>query len=72
MLTRRTKGLLSVTLVLGLSTAATASHSQPGTPGGVLKQRARPLLWQGRVGPEDAPKGGEPAECAAGSPRLTR
>jgi hypothetical protein len=30
---------------------------------GVLKQTSQPLFWQGRVGPEDAPSGGEPAEC---------
>ena len=31
---------------------------------GVLKQASAPLLWSGRVGPEDAPEGGEPPECA--------
>ncbi len=30
---------------------------------GVLDHRL-PLFWQGRVGPEDAPLGGEPPECA--------
>lgn len=32
---------------------------------GVLDQRQLPLFWEGRVGPEDAPTGGEPPECAA-------
>jgi hypothetical protein len=32
---------------------------------GILDQRQSPLFWEGRVGPEDAPTGGEPAECAA-------
>src|SRR5688572_10241122 len=32
---------------------------------GVLEQAHAPLLWSGRVGPEDAPTGGEPPECAA-------
>jgi hypothetical protein len=31
---------------------------------GVLKQVRAPLFWEGRVGPEDAPRGGEPVECA--------
>jgi hypothetical protein len=31
---------------------------------GTLTNRRRPLFWKGRVGPEDAPRGGEPAECA--------
>src|SRR5688500_16881812 len=31
---------------------------------GVLAQRSLPLLWTGRVGPEDAPTGAEPVECA--------
>jgi len=35
------------------------------TAQGALTQRATPLFWKGRVGPEDAPRGGEPAECAA-------
>jgi hypothetical protein len=35
------------------------------SPGrGVLSQRHAPLFWEGRVGPEDAPTGGEPVECA--------
>ena len=32
---------------------------------GVLSQIHQPLFWEGRVGPEDAPTGGEPPECAA-------
>lgn len=31
---------------------------------GVLRNVHQPLLWEGRVGPEDAPSGGEPPECA--------
>ena len=31
---------------------------------GTLKQSSLPLFWQGTVGPEDAPSGGEPPECA--------
>ena len=37
-------------------------HQTP--PGGILRNAANPLFWEGRVGPEDAPKGGEPVECA--------
>lgn len=31
---------------------------------GTLRNVHHPLLWQGRVGAEDAPTGGEPPECA--------
>jgi lysyl oxidase len=34
-------------------------------PSGVLKHTQSPLFWEGRVGPEDAPRGGEPVECAS-------
>ena len=44
--------------------AADAAKRRPDFKG-VLRQRAHPLLWEGRVGPEDAPTGGEPVECAA-------
>lgn len=36
----------------------------PTAASGVLSKRQTPLFWNGRVGPEDAPTGGEPAECA--------
>jgi hypothetical protein len=38
-------------------------HHPPA--GGTLKHASSPLFWEGRVGREDAPKGGEPVECAA-------
>jgi hypothetical protein len=54
--------------------AQTGSSARAGVSGerrpsqspmrGVLDQRRLPLFWQGRVGPEDAPRGGEPPECA--------
>lgn len=41
------------------------ANDQAAAPmNGVLDQRHSPLFWQGRVGPEDAPSGGEPPECA--------
>ncbi len=46
------------------SNSAGAQKTPPGTKG-VLRNVRQPLLWEGRVGPEDAPKGGEPTECAA-------
>jgi hypothetical protein len=50
-------------------TAAPTEAAAARRPGhspmrGVLDQRRLPLFWQGRVGPEDAPSGGEPPECA--------
>ncbi len=33
-------------------------------PRGVLDSRSRPLFWKGSVGLDDAPRGGEPVECA--------
>jgi hypothetical protein len=55
--------------VLTVSPAADtfAAAGRGGAPSasGVLKQARSPLFWEGRVGPEDAPTGGEPAECAA-------
>ena len=44
-----------------------AVETQPPRPErrGVLRNRIQPVLWEGRVGPEDAPTGGEPVECAA-------
>ena len=42
-----------------------AARRPPRSPmRGVLDQRQLPLFWEGRVGPEDAPTGGEPPECA--------
>lgn len=48
------------------ATTAEAAARKPPTSmmRGVLDQRSLPLFWQGRVGPEDAPTGGEPPECA--------
>ncbi|MBL9023997.1 MAG: hypothetical protein JNL21_17505 [Myxococcales bacterium] len=31
---------------------------------GKLKSKNKPLFWEGTVGPDDAPTGGEPPECA--------
>ena len=60
--------MLAVVLASVQSTSAT-SESATGTVTaamqGVLDQRALPLFWQGRVGAEDAPTGGEPPECAS-------
>ena len=43
-----------------------SSQRPPRSPmRGVLDQRRLPLFWEGRVGPEDAPTGGEPPECAS-------
>jgi hypothetical protein len=45
--------------------AQTASVKSPSpSMQGVLDQRSLPLFWEGRVGAEDAPSGGEPPECA--------
>jgi hypothetical protein len=72
MLTRA--GVLMLVLILLFlvvaAPPAAAQHSgdaQRGRnhPSGALRQSSRPVFWQGRVGPEDAPTGGEPAECAA-------
>ena len=56
--------ILAVTLALLSGTAGSVMQAQGPPAEGVLNQRARPIFWQGRVGPEDAPTGGEPAECA--------
>jgi hypothetical protein len=45
--------------------AGRSTVSSHGAQSGVLGQSQSPLLWSGRVGPEDAPSGGEPPECAA-------
>ena len=47
-----------------VSSSATSKVEAAGLLSGVLDQRQLPLFWQGRVGPEDAPTGGEPPECA--------
>jgi hypothetical protein len=67
---RRALGLFLVVFALvapAVAAGSAESARQPGTghPSGALRQPSRPLLWEGRVGPEDAPNGGEPAECAA-------
>jgi hypothetical protein len=46
-------------------TVGTAARKPSHAPmRGVLDQRRSPVFWEGRVGPEDAPTGGEPPECA--------
>jgi hypothetical protein len=40
-------------------------HGGPDYSSLKLRQSAAPLFWKGSVGPEDAPTGGEPPECAA-------
>ncbi len=52
---------------VGARSSATerVGRGRPGTPAGALTQAHGPLFWKGRVGPEDAPTGGEPAECAS-------
>jgi len=59
---QRSTWVLAATLAL--LSGVTGGVMQAQAPGAVLNQRADPVLWQGRVGPEDAPTGGEPAECA--------
>ena len=44
--------------------ATVATASARAGQSGVLGQTQKPLLWTGQVGPEDAPAGGEPPECA--------
>ncbi len=76
--TCRTVFLAGVALILTTSPLARAREQAPSAATsaaaryrpvpparGVLNQRREPLLWEGRVGPEDAPRGGEPPECAA-------
>jgi hypothetical protein len=46
------------------SSSAKTNEQAAGQTSGVLDQRQLPLFWQGRVGPEDTPTGGEPPECA--------
>ena len=45
------------------ATTETSEHAL-SAGSGVLKSKQSPLLWSGTVGPEDAPVGGEPPECA--------
>ncbi len=61
MLMRR---LATVLVILGSMIVISSPLKADSAGQGVLKQRSAPLFWQGRVGPEDAPAGGEPAECA--------
>ena len=60
---------LGVLLCVLASAATLVASDQPSRDdrpsAGVLDQKQQPLLWSGRVGPEDAPRGGEPVECAA-------
>jgi hypothetical protein len=58
--------LVDATSATAQASAASADEaSKRRSPrSGVLDQRQAPLFWEGRVGPEDAPTGGEPAECA--------
>lgn len=58
--------LLAVLVLLAPLAAVVDAKRPPQTNGmtGVLDQKQRPLLWKGRMGPEDAPHGGEPVECA--------
>jgi hypothetical protein len=64
----RLRIVLLTLLVLGIGASLTvlaqADSRRPGGSTGVLDQKQKPLFWSGRVGPEDAPTGGEPAECA--------
>src|SRR5690606_35725092 len=56
--------LTPLTLTVLLTAAGSGPRAQTPLVEGVLSQPAQPIFWQGRVGPEDAPTGGEPAECA--------
>jgi hypothetical protein len=53
---------LAVLLLIASSMPAMAGHDRSSL---ALRQSAAPLFWNGSVGPEDAPSGGEPPECAA-------
>ncbi len=57
--------VLAVTVVLAVTATPpvlSGSHASSALQGR-LTNRVRPVLWTGRVGPEDAPRGGEPVEC---------
>jgi len=64
MIRRRTLALCALTFALTLPAIPHAAPPATDPGSGALTQRQRPLLWEGRVGPEDAPTGGEPVECA--------
>jgi hypothetical protein len=55
---------VSAQTVSSADTTAAVERRPRSLMRGVLDQRRLPLFWQGRVGPEDAPTGGEPPECA--------
>src|SRR5689334_24250314 len=61
------RGVFVVVVLLSCGAmGAEADAKKPRPQGrGVLKNRIQPVLWHGQVGPEDAPTGGEPVECAA-------
>jgi hypothetical protein len=63
--------LVVTAMALGIRAAAApeaaAAAAESGHPArrGTLDQLHAPVLWQGEVGAEDAPVGGEPPECAS-------
>jgi hypothetical protein len=64
----RSRLLLCLSILGAIATSGLLARMDAraaNSPGrGVLDQRSTPLFWKGRVGPRDAPRGGEAAECA--------
>jgi hypothetical protein len=56
-------GTVLVLVVLGANPPDTSAQSTHPSRAGVLRSPHAPLLWDGTVGPDDAPSGGEPVEC---------
>lgn len=57
--------LITVFVLFGVAIESREAMASPPGSKGVLRNVRQPLLWEGRVGPEDTPKGGEPPECAS-------
>jgi hypothetical protein len=69
MYTRHAAMAIVLLLFIVSSEPAMAGNGHHGGHGGSvlsLRQSADPVFWEGSVGPEDAPSGGEPPECASG------
>ena len=56
-------GTVLVLVVLGATPPDTSAQSTHPSRAGVLRSPHAPLLWDGTVGQDDAPSGGEPVEC---------
>jgi hypothetical protein len=68
----------TATLLSSLALVGCGGASDPGDPTAIgstesalsagcaeLEKKDKPVFWSGTVGPEDAPRGGEPPECAS-------